>query len=175
MRLFVAACPPERVIKTLAELPRPERSGLRWAPAWQWHVTLRFFGDTDVDQGVTAGERVAEAAAHGQATVAELGPSVGSFGRKVLHVPVSGLATLAETLGRCTAEVGEPPRPPPFTGHITLARNRGKASLDDLTGTAIDGSWEVDEIALVASVSAGQPGVANRHEVIATFPLGTSV
>lgn len=173
MRLFVAACPPERVIKTLAGLHRPERPGLRWAPSSQWHVTLRFFGDTDVDRGVAAGQRVAEAATLGHVAVAELGPSVGSFGRKVLHVPVSGLETLAETLARGTAEVGEPPHPSSFSGHITLARNRGKGSLDDLTGIPVDGSWEVDEIALVASVSSGQPGVANRHEVIATFPLGT--
>ncbi len=171
MRLFVAACPPERVLKTLAGLARPERAGLRWAPPYQWHVTLRFFGDTDVDQGVVAGQRVAEAAASGRTATAELGPALGSFGRNVLHVPVTGLEALAETLGRRTAEVGQPPRPPPFSGHITLARSRGRCRLDEFIGTPVADSWEVDEISLVASVSAGRPGLPARHEVVATFPL----
>ncbi|MDP8954559.1 MAG: hypothetical protein M3N37_06520 [Actinomycetota bacterium] len=175
MRLFVAARPPEQVLKTLAGLARPQRPGLRWVPPSQWHVTLRYFGDSDVDLGVAAGRRVAEAAASGRPAVAELGPKLDSFGGNVLHVPVSGLEELAETISRGTAEVGTPPSPIPFTGHITLARNRGRgSSLDGLTGTPVVGSWEVDEIVLVASVTAGRSGAPNRHEVVTTFPLGPS-
>ena len=173
MRLFVAACPPQRVVEALNAVARAERPGLRWAPSSQWHVTLRFFGDAEIEEGVAVGQRVAEAAAFAQPAVAELGPLLDGFGSKVLYVPVSGLDTLATTLERGTADLGEPPRPSPFVGHITLARNRGKDPLDDLTGTPISGSWNVDEIALVASVLAGQPGVPNRHEVVATFPLGS--
>ncbi|MDQ3306658.1 MAG: hypothetical protein M3535_11920 [Actinomycetota bacterium] len=161
------------MVGTLAGLPRPERPGLRWSPSTQWHVTLRFFGDVDVDEGVLAGQQVAEAAELGRPAVAELGPALGAFGRKILHVPVSGLEALAQVLRRSTTEVGATPSASPFEGHITLARNRGKGSLDDLIGAPVVGSWKVEEIALVASISTGEPGVPNRHEVVATFPLGS--
>lgn len=171
MRLFVAVYPPARVVKTLAGLARPERAGLRWTPTEQWHVTLRYFGACDVDRGVLAGRRVAEAAARSRPALAELGPALESFGRAVLHVPLHGVQALAETLDLVTADVGDPPRPSPFSGHITLARNRGRGVIADLVGAPVDDSWEVDEIALVVSI-AGGPGLANRHEVVATFPLG---
>lgn len=146
------------MVGILAGLPRPERPGLRWSPSAQWHVTLRFFGDVDVDEGVLAGQQVAEAAEMGRPVVAELGPSVDAFGRKILHVPVHGLEALAETLERSTTEVGATPSASPFEGHITLARNRSNAPLDDLIGTPVVGSWKVEEVALVASVSTGEPG-----------------
>ncbi len=134
-------------------------------------MTLRFFGEVDVDDGVTAGQRVAEAAKLAAPAVAEMGSAVTKLGRNVVQVPVAGLDALAQALLASSAEVGQPPSPRPFAGHITLARNRGKGSLDGLLGEAVSGRWEVNEIALVASVSAGLPGVANHYDVVATFPL----
>ncbi len=135
-------------------------------------MTLRFFGEIDVDDGVIAGQRVARAAKLAAPATAELGPAVTSFGRKVIQVPVAGLDALSRALLDTSAEVGQPPGPRPFAGHITLARSRGKGSLEGLLGEAVSARWEVGEIALVASVSSGQPGVANRYDVVATFPLG---
>jgi 2'-5' RNA ligase len=134
-------------------------------------VTLRFFGEIDVDDGVVAGQGVAEAAKLATPAVAELGPAVARLGRNVLQVPVSGLEALAQALVDRSAGIGQPPPPRPFSGHVTLARNRGKAPLDDIVGEAVSGRWTVDEIALVASVSSGRSGVANSYDVVATFPL----
>jgi 2'-5' RNA ligase len=86
-------------------------------------------------------------------------------------VPVAGVEALAQALVATSAGVGQPPSPRPFSGHITLARSRGRASLQDLVGEAVSGRWALDEIALVASVFSGHHGVPNRYEVVATFPL----
>lgn len=156
---------------SLAALDRPEHPGLRWTPSSQWHVTLRFFGTVDVDEGVTAGQATAAAARRTPPAVAEIGPAVDSLGRKVLQVPVTGLETVAQALVVTSAEIGQRPSPRPFSGHITLARNRGRGSLQGLVGEAVSGRWTVEEISLVASVSSGHHGVPNRYEVVETFAL----
>ena len=124
-----------------------------------------------IDDGVIAGSKVADASRLAAPVVAELGPAVATLGRQVLHVPVTGVEALAEALVATSAEIGQPPSARPFSGHITLARRRGRGSLQGLVGEAVSGRWTVDEIALVASVASGHPGVPNRYEVVATFPL----
>lgn len=124
-----------------------------------------------IDDGVIAGSKVADVARLAAPVVAELGPAVATLGRQVLQVPVTGLDALAQALVVTTAEIGQPPSPRPFSGHITLARHRGRGSLQDLAGEAVSGRWTVDEIALVASVASGHPGVPNRYETVANFPL----
>nr|MDQ3757176.1 RNA 2',3'-cyclic phosphodiesterase [Actinomycetota bacterium] len=122
--------------------------GLRWTTEQQWHVTLRFLGEADV-----------EAAAHALASVryprrpvAVLGPDVGRLGRSVLHVPVAGLDDLAAAVVAATAGVGSPPPDRPFRGHLTLGRSRkGRASPALPAGGPVTGRWEVDEVTLVAS------------------------
>lgn len=170
MRLFVAVRPPPHVVAALAGLPRPERPGLRWTPPEQWHVTLRFFGAVDAGEVQAAARGVAEAAADEPPARARLGPEVGRFGRRVLQVPVAGLEPLAAAVVARTAGVGRSPEPRPFTGHLTLARNRGRASLAGLTGGAVTARWQVDEVAVMASVAQGR-GAPNRYDVVAAFPL----
>lgn len=45
-RLFLAISPPAAVRAIVAELAKPLR-GVRWTPADQLHITLRFLGDVD--------------------------------------------------------------------------------------------------------------------------------
>ena len=170
MRLFVAVRPPPEVVAALAALFRPERPGLRWTPPEQWHVTLRFFGPVDAEQVEAALRGVAEAARAEPPAPARLGPEVGRFGRRVLHVPVAGLESLAAAVVARTVDVGRPPDPRPFTGHLTLARNRGRATLADLAGGGVEARWQVHEVAVMASV-AQEAGTPNRYETVATFPL----
>ena len=117
MRLFVAVWPSADVVATIAALARPEVEGLRWTTRDQWHITLRFFGAVELE-AVSVALRSASA----PATTAVLGPETGRFGKRVLHVPVSGLDAVAKAVVRATKKVGKPPEPRPFTGHLTLAR-----------------------------------------------------
>lgn len=165
MRLFVAAWPPADVVSSLAALPRPEIKGLRWTRPDQWHVTLRFLGDVDDVDGVVAALRRASIGR----TEAVMGPTVGRFGHRILHVPVDGLGDAAAAVGRATAGLGEPPEDRPFRGHVTLARvaDRARVDLRQLAGTPLAGAWPVDELTLVASrLSAG----GARYEVVERFP-----
>ncbi len=166
MRLFVAAWPPAEVVSLLAGLPRPDVKGVRWTRPEQWHVTLRFLGGVDdVEGGVAALRGVTVTPA-----TALLGPAVGRFGHRILHVPVSGLEGAAGAVRSVTAGIGEPPDDRPFRGHVTLARVADRARLDlrPLAGAALSASWPVDELTLVASrlLPTGA-----RYEVVERFPL----
>ena len=148
-RLFVAVAPPEEVLERVAALHRPEVAGLRWTTRPQWHVTLRFLGAVDDVHAA------AEALARARAAPAEavLGPAVGRFGQRVLHVPVLGLDEVAAAVVAATADVGEPPEERPFAGHLTLARVQRGARVDlrRLTGEPVEGRWPVEEVCLLQS------------------------
>jgi 2'-5' RNA ligase len=148
-RLFVAVIVPEAVLDRVAALPRPEVAGLRWTTREQWHVTLRFLGQVD---GVHEALAALRSGSYAQCE-ARLGPEVGRFGRRILHVPVSGLDVLATSVVAATADVGNPPEDRAFRGHVTLARARSRAGVDmrPFTGAPIAGSWRVDEVVLFES------------------------
>ena len=153
MRLFVAVELPPSVVELVAALPRPAVDGLRWSTADQWHVTLRFLGNVD-DASVDALVDALGAARGLGVVSAELGPAVGRFGRRILHVPVSGLVPVADAVVRATAAFGSAPVDDrPFTGHVTLARARDRRGVDlrPLCGTPITASWPVSAVALVRS------------------------
>lgn len=144
-RLFVAAWPPPEIVEQLEALPRPETRGVRWVRPEHWHVTLRFLGEAESDEAVEALGALAAPSAR-----AVLGPTVSRLGRGVICVPVAGLERLAAAVGEVTADVGQPPDPRPFAGHLTLARLRHRAACE-LAGSPVDGSFPVDSIELVAS------------------------
>ena len=165
MRLFVAVWPPDDVLDTLAALPRPALRNVRWTGREQWHVTLRFLGEVPSAGPVSAALRVVGA----PPCRAVLGPAVGRFGQRVLHVPVAGLEEVAAAMVRATADVGRPPEDRPFAGHVTLARGRPGADLRPLVGRPVAGEWDVGEACLVSSVL--HPHGA-RYQVLERFPLG---
>jgi len=144
-RLFVAAWPTPDVRSALEALPRPAEPGVRWVPPEQWHVTLRFLGEADPGE-------VAEAlgALRTDPATATLGPAVSRLGRAVICVPVHGLEGLAAAVTTATGQVGEPPDPRPFTGHLTLAR-LGRRGSCRLAGHRIDAEMPATSIDLVAS------------------------
>ncbi|MGH9224246.1 MAG: RNA 2',3'-cyclic phosphodiesterase [Acidimicrobiales bacterium] len=171
MRLFVAVWPSADVLEQVAALPRPDVADVRWTRPDQWHVTLRFLGsvvDADVPDLRAA---LATAARSVGPVTATAGPSVARFARRILHVPVEGLGGLAAAVTQATARFGEPPEERAFTGHITLARAKGRGrgpDLRPLTGGQVAGEWAVDEVTLVESRL--HPGGA-RYEVVGRFPL----
>jgi len=169
VRLFVAVWPSQEVLDRIAALPRPEVRGLRWTTPEQWHVTLRFFGEADLDEAVAVFGRIAVESTGD--TVAALGPATGRFGQRVLHVPVDGLDAVAEAVVRATKKVGKPPEPRPFKGHLTLARARDRrrgVDLRPLVGTPVSATWPLTEVCLVESRL--HPKGAN-YEVVETVSL----
>lgn len=161
----MAVWPPPAVLEKVAALPRPDVGGLRWTSPDQWHVTLRFLGECDVAPVVTALAGVA-----GPVAGAQLGPAVGRFDHRVLHIPVPGLEDLAGAVVRATADLGRPAEKRPFHGHLTLARVARNARVDlrPLTGAAVEAAWDVDAFCLVQSRLSP---TGARYEILETFPL----
>ena len=169
-RLFVAVWPPPEVLDALAALPRPALAGLRWTGRDHWHVTLRFLGPVpETGPVVDALARLPPVAP----VTAVLGPALGRFDQRILHVPVSGLEPVAAAVVDATAHLGKRPDDRPFRGHLTLARVAGRARVDlrPLVGEELEARWAVDAVCLVESRLS--PAGA-RYEVLDRFPVATS-
>jgi len=151
VRLFVAVWPPPEIVERLAGLPRPEHPRVRWTTPDQWHVTLVFLGEQPAERTDELADVLRRVAAGLDGPPeARLGPATELLSRSVLSVPVAGLDPPAAA----TAAAMTPPDPrrPPFRGHLTLARARGRDRLDRrLAGTPVEGSWLVRELCLVSS------------------------
>ncbi len=175
-RLFAGLWPSAEAQAVLEAMERPEIEGWRWVSKSRLHVTLRFFGDADIDEVIEA----LSAVRHEPVTVS-FGTCVTPLGNHVLMVPVQGADELALAIAEASAHVGEPPHKKGFTGHITVGRLR-----DELSGRAlpqasssssqpslstsipeipVQGSFVVNEFALVSSV-IGEP-----FEIVKRFPL----
>lgn len=165
-RLFVAVWPPEPVLELVAALDRPPVDGLRWTRRDQWHVTLRFLGPVADADAVVAALVGVEA----PAPAVRLGPAVGRFGHRILHLPVDGLSELAAAVVDVTAGLGQPPDDRPFAGHLTLARATGRARVDlrPLAGAGVEATWTAQEFCLVESRLS--PAGAS-YEVVGRYPL----
>lgn len=149
-------------MSVLAALARPPSPGVRWVPPEQWHVTVRFLGAADPHEVGDALRRASLPAA-----TATLGPAVSRLGRGVVVVPVAGLDALGDAVSSATAELGRPPDPRPFRGHLTLARLRGRAACG-VAGAPVRASFVVGEL-LVVSSRTGSEGAS--YLVVERVPL----
>jgi 2'-5' RNA ligase len=163
-RLFVAVYPPTVVVDALAALPRAAEPNVRWVPVEQLHVTLRFFGEADVE---STKDRLAATMPAFEPVTATMGPRISRLGRDVVCVPVAGLDGLASAVAEATADLGAPPDPRPFRGHITLARLRRRAACG-LTGAPFAATFVTDRVHLVESVTRREGA---QHSTIASFVL----
>ena len=147
-RLFVAVWPPEEALDALAGLPRPDLPRVRWTAPERLHVTMRFLGDCDEGDAVTAlsGLRLPSAEV-------VLGPTVVRLGRAVLVVPARGLDELATEVIAATRHIGQSPPDRPFTAHLTVARYKGRPP--DGYAPPIHTAFTAPEIALVRSDPPG--------------------
>lgn len=139
MRLFAAVRPPEDVLGHLegalasvrggpAERPRPGRSGLRWSPPADRHVTLAFFGEVPegyVDDLAAALDVVAAAACPFEASLA----GAGLFDRRTLWIGCTGdgWAGLMTAAGEAGGEITGRPADGRNRPHLTVARARAGA------------------------------------------------
>lgn len=145
-RLFIAVPLPEVAEAAIDALPRPQEPGVRWTKPHQWHITLRFLGDCEVAEAVTALERL-----HAPAPTVTLGPQVSRLGRNVVCVPADGLSELASAVRALTAGIGDPPDTRPFRGHITIARLKHRAACG-IAGERFAASFVADRVELVESM-----------------------
>jgi 2'-5' RNA ligase len=192
--MFVAVVPPEDVVEHLEEFlaPRREAGAFRWTVPDQWHLTLAFSAnvpDRSYDDLVARLTRAAAKRSPMQARIAGGGafPNVGRA--KVLYAGIEtalepGGETGGEELRRAAtgartalAKAGAEVDGQRFRAHLTLARigrpveaTNWVRLLDGYAGP----SWQIDELALVASYLGEGPRKRPRHEVVETFSLGRS-
>lgn len=139
---------------------------VRTAPE-KLHVTLRFLGEVPPEVRWSLPPASAFASASGPVVsgpvpsgpvVAALGPVTATFGRGVLHVPVSGLDGLAAVV--------DPAPSRPFVGHLTVQRGRDVRRWAGVpVPEAAQVPWPVAEVTLVRSAGG-------RYEVIERVPVG---
>ena len=169
----MAVWPPESVVEMLLGIDRPDVASLRWTTEPQWHVTLRFLGEIDdpgpVTEALLGVPDVLRRRALSEVR-ASLGPTSAWFpGRQVLQVPVAGLDALAVAVHEVSAPFDESDDDRRFSGHLTLARARGRApGPAGLAGASIAATWRVRSFELVSSV-LGRGG--SRYETLTTVAL----
>jgi 2'-5' RNA ligase len=105
--------------------------------------------------------------------VALLGPASTVLARGTLMVPVAGADDLAAAAADASRGVGRPPEDRPFTGHVTVARGRGRRPVPrELAGQPVTGPWVVDEVAVIRSRLDARGA---RYDTVATVPLTGTV
>ncbi|MGA3146712.1 MAG: RNA 2',3'-cyclic phosphodiesterase [Acidimicrobiales bacterium] len=169
MRLFVAVGLPAPIVELVEALPRPETRQLRWTTPAQWHITLRFLGEVDEVAEVADAVNGLAGRFDPGAIEARLGPESRWFpGRRVLQVPVAGLDALAGLVRDLTARWGAADQPG-FSGHVTLARVRGRGGGPaHLAGVPVEGRFAVARVSVFAStLGAGNAS----YEVLADVPI----
>ncbi len=144
--------------------------------AENWHLTLRFLGDTPPEQR----DRLVAELEHtpfGAPFLMRFG-GVGAFPHpqraRVLWLGVAagaaGLRALAAAAEDAAQRAGFPAADKPFSPHLTLSRigpPRSVAALLEGAGP-VDVGMEVDEVVLYRSHLGGRPA---RYEAIAQFAL----
>ncbi len=163
MRLFVAAWPDEEARERLKALDFARGKGLRLVGPSRWHVTLRFLGDVDGEVVDALGAALARTtAALDGPSRCRLGPETAWFtGVRVLQLPAAGLDEVAAAVRVATVPLVPTSEPdePPFNGHLTLARAKGRlgpAARDALAGIPFEAEFEVAHVDLVASAPSPQ-------------------
>jgi 2'-5' RNA ligase len=164
VRMFVAVWPDLATVEGLSELPLGSTEGLRLVAPDRLHVTLRFLGDMEPAVVPPLTVALAAAAEHLVDLVhCRLGPGTAWFGGdRVLHLPVAGLDEAAAVVRTASVPVvPDAAPPPPFAGHLTVARSgrrrlsrSEREALADIPCTA---GFEVRSFDLVASHTGSEP------------------
>ncbi|NBB88129.1 MAG: RNA 2',3'-cyclic phosphodiesterase [Bacteroidetes bacterium] len=126
-RLFIALDPSDAQREALIQL-RTDAFPARWTPPGQYHLTLRFLGDTTPDRASVLEEALADLAA---APCPIEGSGLGTFpslrAPRVLYACVNAAPALMELQGQVDAlceRLGFPAERHSFTPHLTVARLR---------------------------------------------------
>ena len=161
-RLFVAIWPPDDVLDRLADIERPKDQGVKWVPQENLHITLRFLGDADETEVVDRLDEMPLPSA-----TAVVGPAFDLLGGRSLISPVAGVDELAAAVRLALRGLGTEPERKRFQGHITVARLARNARPRRSAGRRFDATFDVAEVALVASTLTDAGAI---YDTVATWP-----
>ena len=171
VRCFIAVELPEEVRDEIAQLQAQLKSGnqpgVKWVDPYSIHLTLKFLGSVDQDKISPITKAMVEAA-HGifpfHLKVEGLGVFPNLRRVQVAWVGLSGevekLAQLQQGIESALTKLGFAPEKRRFTPHLTLARLRDRASLEErqrlgqlITDTKFEPvhNFPVDAISLMRS------------------------
>lgn len=175
-RLFTGLELPEAVAAKIA-LARGGLFGARWLDPADYHITLRFVGDVELQTARDIAEALSEIR-RPPASVGFVGLS--SFGGdkpRAIVAKVRGDATLIDLQAeqeRRLRRIGVEPETRKFTPHVTLARLRGVRPHAVADYLASRGALEVEAFVagrfVLYSARAGSGG--GPYVVEAAYPLG---
>jgi len=183
IRAFIAIELDDSVRAAVAEVLRclrdgPGGDGVRWVPAENLHVTLRFLGDIPPAQVPAIAAALGEVAADQLPFQLRLGGVAGFPSARRPRViscevgPSAPLEQLAAAVERAVAELGFEPEQRRFRPHLTLGRVRGRAHPPVTAPVTAAGDAQcVDEIVLFRS-RLGRSGAT--HTPLARISLGGS-
>ena len=123
---------------------------------------MRFLGDAD---DVEVAARLDETLL--PAVIAIVGPAFDLLGERSLISPVTGVDDLADVVRQAVRGLGTEPERKQFQGHITVARLSRNARPRRSAGRRFDATFDVTEVALVASTLHDTGAV---YDTVATWP-----
>ena len=143
IRTFIALELPNSVHRELAgilsHLKQAIPTGVRWVPAGNIHITLKFLGDvpendlTVIDQAVGSMTRQHSAF---DIRLAGLGAFPNLHRPRVVWIGIQApgtLAAMAQEIDQALAKLGYPPESRPFSPHLTLGRVAQDTQPQELT------------------------------------------
>jgi 2'-5' RNA ligase len=147
----------DRVLSLL----RPAAKAVRWVPAGNIHLTLKFLGDTPVDKIELVKGALEDETRQQKRFTIQVG-TLGAFPNlrrpRVIWVGVQApadLANLAARLEKATAALGFPPEERPFSPHLTLGRVSQHATPDETSSLA----------ELLANTHVGSLGISSVDQI----------
>ncbi len=181
IRSFIAIELPDEIKVKLgqlkARLQSDKQTWVKWVEPDSIHLTLKFLGTIAIDRTgeiLKAMEEATQAMPTFQLAVKDLGVFPNLKRVQVVWVGISGeidkLSQLQQRLESNLALLGFTPESRPFTPHLTLARLRDHASLDEreklgqlIAGTKFEaGNIKVDAISLMRSQLTREGAIYSR-------------
>ena len=195
VRSFIAIELPDELKQGLTQLEAQLKMGkqpwVKWVDPYSIHLTLKFLGSIAVDR-ISEITRAMEEAVQGispfHLEVKDLGVFPNLRRVQVIWVGISGevdkLSQLQQHLESNLARLGFAPESRPFTPHLTLARLRDRASLDErqrlgqlIASTRFEAAYtiKVDAINLMRSQLTREGAIYSRiGSVKLKKPLSTA-
>ena len=174
-----------------AQLKSGKQPGVKWVNPYSIHLTLKFLGSIAVDKISQITKSMNEAVqgiSPFHLEVKDLGVFPNLRRVQVVWVGISGevdkLGQLQQRIESNLARLGFAPESRPFTPHLTLARLRNQASLDErqrlgelIAGTRFEVAYtiKVDTISLMRSQLTREGAIYSRISAVGlNKPLSTA-